>query len=141
MRTLWTKEEDNKCIKAVNITLKKYKQTKIFNTTQNIPLRFAWKEVAIQVNTRNSKQCADRFKNRLSPFINKTEWTQQENELLQVLVNKYSTSWSIISKHLQGRPNNMIKMQWKKLQRKQNKQTDSFTIQELKELNHLFTFN
>lgn len=53
-----------------------------------------------------------RWFNHLSPFINKSRWTEQEDEIILEAHSKYGNKWSLIAQHLQGRSDNSIKNHW-----------------------------
>ncbi|KAJ6244902.1 myb-like DNA-binding domain containing protein [Anaeramoeba flamelloides] len=87
----WNKKEDKK--------LKKY--YKQFGTD--------WSTIAKKIRHRTSKQCRERYKNVLDPKIQKTPWTEEEDEIIIKNYLELGSKWSKIMKHLPGRSDNQIK--------------------------------
>ncbi|KAI0344158.1 hypothetical protein BDW22DRAFT_1344257 [Trametopsis cervina] len=83
----WTKEEDNLLIQAV----------------QAYGGDINWKVAASYVPGRTNKACRKRWLHSLSPSIKKSIWTQDEDELLLRLYEKYGTKWSVIAREIPGR--------------------------------------
>ncbi|KAJ3435188.1 myb-like DNA-binding domain containing protein [Anaeramoeba flamelloides] len=87
----WNKKEDKK--------LKKY--YKQYGTD--------WSTIAKKIRHRTSKQCRERYKNVLDPKIQKTPWTEEEDEIIIKNYLELGSKWSKIMKHLPGRSDNQIK--------------------------------
>ena len=93
-----------------------------------------WSLVSSMMKGRNERQVKDRWFYYLSPDLNKSEWTQEEDNLLIAKVQELGSSWVKISKAFQGRTDVQIKNRWNILKRKMNAGT---LIQETKEdINH-----
>lgn len=90
-KRIFTKEEDEKILKYVNI----YGQN--------------WKEIASMIDGRTEKQCRERYRTYLNPSIRKDPFTPDEDALLIALYNSYGPKWAEISKHFIGRSDNMLK--------------------------------
>ena len=87
----WTREEDEKLLKLISIHGKNwFNLSKIFKN-------------------RNAKQIRDRYVNILDPTINRTKFTQEEDNLILELFKKHGTCWSSISKKFNNRTCEMIK--------------------------------
>lgn len=54
----------------------------------------------------------------MCPGINKSEWTETEDDVLLMLKCKYPGNWTKISHYLKGRPPNAFKLRWRYLERK-----------------------
>ena len=91
IRRLWTKIEDDKLIKLVNIHGKD------------------WNIIALEMPERNRKQIRDRYNNTLDPKIRKDEWTLKEDQKLLEFYQKYGPKWALISSNFEGRSEIMIK--------------------------------
>ena len=70
---------------------------------------FRWQLIATYLTERNGKQARERFINHLDPCINHEAWTDEEDLKLLDGFNQFGGKWSLISKLLPGRPENMIK--------------------------------
>ncbi|KAJ4490004.1 hypothetical protein J3R30DRAFT_19239 [Lentinula aciculospora] len=82
----WSPEEDEKLLKAIE----KYGSR--------------WTAIATAVETRNSDQCAKRWKDTLNPSIDRTSWTATEDAILIDAVQTHGNVWSkIVKTHFPGR--------------------------------------
>ena len=71
-----------------------------------------WDDIAEQMPGRNARQCKDRWTRYLSPDLNKSEWTPEEEELLLQLVHELNFRWVHIARRFKGRTDNQIKNKW-----------------------------
>jgi hypothetical protein len=95
----------------------------IFNyVSQNGPQ--CWPRITAIVPNRTAKQCRERWFNHLSPDIVKTEWTQQEDELIFKCYTVHGAKWSAIAKLFPGRSDNAIKNRWNSSVAKRIQTTD-----------------
>jgi len=67
---------------------------------------------------KSSKQCRERWYNKLDPAICHSPWTKQEEALLVLAHMKYKNRWCDIAETLKGRHNNMIKNRFYSIFRK-----------------------
>lgn len=88
----WTPEEDQRLINWVN---------------SEGPTK--WAQCAAFIHGRSGKQCRERWFNNLNPGLKKGNWSEEEDEMIFQLYQKYSSSWSKIAKYLPGRTENAIK--------------------------------
>ena len=74
--------------------------------------RVIWREVAALIPGRVGKQCRERWVNHLKPGLRKCKWTAEEDRRLRELVAVHGRSWTLLSEHFNGRPENAIKNRW-----------------------------
>lgn len=67
---------------------------------------------------RNRRQCKERWFKYLSPSINSSPFTREEDEKLEYLYTQYGAKWVQISKYFKSRTDINIKSRWKILQRR-----------------------
>lgn len=68
-----------------------------------------WSVIASSLEGRIGKQCRERWHNHLNPDVRKDKWSDEEDELIMMLVDKMGTKWATIAKHMPGRTDNAIK--------------------------------
>ena len=73
-----------------------------------------WPDLASKMKGRNARQCHDRWFNYLSPKINNSPWTPEEDKLILEKYQEYGPHWVKIAKFLNGRSGNNIKNRWHK---------------------------
>lgn len=81
-----------------------------------------WGIVAAQISGRTTKQCWSRWSTHLDPSLNHGPFTAEEDKLLIEKYGEYGSAWSKIALHLQGRTNNAVKVRFKSLSRKRQRQ-------------------
>jgi hypothetical protein len=79
-----------------------------------------WERIEPFIKTRTSRQCRERYKNFLSPTVVKTEWTNDEDLLLENLVFQYGKKWSKLIEYFPGRTDVLIKNRFALLMRRNN---------------------
>jgi myb proto-oncogene protein len=63
-----------------------------------------WKKIASYFELRSDVQCLHRWQKVLNPVLIKGPWTQEEDDLLVLMVQKYGPRhWSLIASALPGR--------------------------------------
>jgi len=76
-----------------------------------------WGMIAKSLPGRTPRQCRERWKNYLHPSIRNTEWTMEEDTLLETLFQKYGRKWVLISQHFNNRTDINVKNRWLVIQR------------------------
>jgi hypothetical protein len=76
-----------------------------------------WGAVALAMQTRNARQCRERYKNYLDPALRTDWWTAEEDALLQRKYDELGAKWNRISKFFKNRPDNALRNRWRLLDR------------------------
>ena len=97
----WSREEDSKLFKIV---------------MEQGPSN--WPKIAALLPGRNGKQCRERWLTNLSPDVNLSPWSQNEDDKLVELHKSYGNKWALMSHQFQGRTPIAIKNRWKWLQKR-----------------------
>jgi len=71
-----------------------------------------WSFIASHLKGRVGKQCRERYLNHLDPSIKKTEWTEDEDQIIMSLHDKLGNQWAKIARSLTGRTANAVKNHW-----------------------------
>eukprot|EP00824_Muranothrix_gubernata_P015928 TRINITY_DN33210_c0_g1_i1.p1 TRINITY_DN33210_c0_g1~~TRINITY_DN33210_c0_g1_i1.p1 ORF type:complete len:335 (+),score=41.44 TRINITY_DN33210_c0_g1_i1:130-1005(+) len=92
----WTAEEDEKLRHAVQ-----------FHNAKN------WRKIAECLNGRTDLQCLHRWHKALKPGLVKRPWSNEEDETLRSLVERYGPrKWSQIAAYLPGRIGKQCRERW-----------------------------
>ncbi|KAM9839979.1 transcriptional activator Myb [Aulostomus maculatus] len=95
-KTRWTREEDEKLKKLVDL-----------HGSED------WKVIASLLTNRTDVQCQHRWQKVLNPELIKGPWTKEEDQRVIELVQKYGAKrWSVIAKHLKGRIGKQCRERW-----------------------------
>ncbi|EAY02084.1 Myb-like DNA-binding domain containing protein [Trichomonas vaginalis G3] len=103
-REKFTHEEDNKILKLVQ----RYGEND-------------WKKVASKMKGRNVRQCRERFKNYLSPNIDWSGWSEDEDKQLIEKYREMGPKWKVLSSFFPKRTEIIVKNRMNKILRKINK--------------------
>ena len=76
-----------------------------------------WPDLASKMKGRNARQCHDRWFNYLSPKINNSPWTPEEDDRLINLCYTLNGKWVKIAKRFKGRTDTQIKNRWNTLKK------------------------
>lgn len=76
----------------------------------------SWAKISRHVKGRSDSKCRERYMNMLLPDIKKGKWTEEENKMLIIAVNRFGPgNWSLIKNFVIGRTDADCSKQWEKL--------------------------
>ncbi|KAJ1608803.1 SNAPc-like transcription factor [Cryptosporidium canis] len=76
----------------------------------------SWTRISRHIKGRSDSKCRERYMNMLMPDIKKGKWTDEENEMLTMAVNRFGPgNWSLIRNFVIGRTDADCSKQWEKL--------------------------
>ena len=90
-----------------------------------------WALIAEHMPGRNARQCKERWSNYLSPRLNRSPWTAEEDELLLKKQQEIGSKWVKISSFFENRTDAMCKNRFQVLKRKASKEKE---LQERREM-------
>ena len=82
-----------------------------------------WSEIARHIPNKTAKQVRERYQHYLSPEISQQPWTEQDQQLLEILHGIYGSDWARLAHYFPGRTNSFLKNQWNAGQRAYARQT------------------
>jgi hypothetical protein len=104
---------------------------KLMNLVQQYGNR-NWNQIALQMDQRNARQCKDRWEGFLSPTINKSAWTIEEDILLIQKIKEFGTKWKILTIFFPNRSDTSLKNRFHHLGNQKSIRQDKDQHQELK---------
>ena len=127
-RNKFTKKEDEKLLKLINNEIKNSNRRSNIRKndgSQEVNIGHAhlinWRAISVAMKTRTPRQCRERYQNYLSPDITNAEWTEEDDNLIKQLFEKYGNKWNKISKFFNGRTGNAIRNRYQVILRKEAK--------------------
>jgi hypothetical protein len=86
-----------------------------------------WNAISSIMQTRNARQCRERYKNYLDPNLRSDAWTFDEDALLEEKYGEFGAKWNKIAKFFTNRSDNAIRNRWMMLDRHHARGTEPFT--------------
>ena len=80
----------------------------------------SWELISSYMEDRNPRQCHDRWTYYLSPKINNSPWTEEDDKRLIDTCYELNGKWVKITKNFKGRTDVQIKNRWNYLQKTKN---------------------
>ena len=80
-----------------------------------------WSVIGESMACRSGKQCRERWHNHLSPEVNNSRWSPEQDRAIVEAVHLHGTCWSEIVKLFPGRTDAAIKNRWNSMLRKEER--------------------
>jgi len=80
-----------------------------------------WALISSLMKGRNTRQCRERWNKYLSPRVNTSPWSKEEDFLLETKFKEMGARWKAIAKFFSQRTDINVKNRWLKLERHRRK--------------------
>jgi hypothetical protein len=90
-----------------------------------------WIRIASLMETRNARQCRERYKNYLNPNLRQGDWTREEDELLQLKYLEFGAKWNKIARFFINRSDNALRNRWMMLARHRAKEMGNSSVRKV----------
>jgi hypothetical protein len=80
-----------------------------------------WATISVLIGNRNARQCRERFRNYLDPNLSNTQWTVDEDRLLEDKVKELGTRWNKIAAFFRNRSDMALRNRWQMIERRRAK--------------------
>lgn len=84
-----------------------------------------WIQISKLMETRNPRQCRERWNNYVNPALRTDPWTAEEDQLLDQKFAEFGPRWNKISKFFVNRSDNNIRNRWMMIARHRAKHQKS----------------
>jgi hypothetical protein len=84
-----------------------------------------WTVISSMMQTRNPRQCRERYNNYLNPELRNDSWTPEEDALLESKYEELGAKWSRIGRFFENRSDNALRNRSMMLSRHHSKDPDA----------------
>ena len=84
-----------------------------------------WIKISQMMETRNPRQCRERWNNYVNPALRTDPWTPEEDMILERKFAEFGPRWNKISKFFVNRSDNNIRNRWMMMARHRSKHQKS----------------
>jgi len=109
---VWTAEEDEKLLSLYQHWGK-----------DGSALYKNWGALSNHMEGRSSKQCRERYNYYLSPCVNRSDFSSEEDKKLLEIHNEIGNKWAEIANQMVGRTDALVKARYRLLKRSSNEKT------------------
>jgi hypothetical protein len=74
------------------------------------------------MDSRNERQCRERWKNYINPSLRSDPWTLEEDQLVVQKYAEFGPKWNKISKFFSNRSDNAVRNRWQLMLRQWERQ-------------------